>query len=271
MGLGLVAIFVALGAAVGFLAGLLGIGGGMTIVPVLVAAFTSESFPLQHVVPMAIGTAMATIVFTSLSSARAHHAAGAVDWRIVRAMAPGLVVGSLVGPQVAAAVPWRLMAAIFALFTWFTALRMMRPAAAAPMAARKLPGTAALFGVGTGIGVLSGMLGAGGAFLTVPFMTRCNVPIHAAVATSAALGTPIAIAATIGFVAAGYGETGLPAYSLGYVYLPALAAIVAASMLSAPFGARTAHAWPVVKLRRAFGALMAALGAYMVWWAFVGR
>jgi uncharacterized membrane protein YfcA len=265
MGVGLVAIFVALGAAVGFLAGLLGIGGGMTIVPVLVAAFTSESFPLQHVLPMAIGTAMATIVFTSVASARAHHAHGAVDWRIVRAMAPGLIVGSFIGPQVAAAIPWRLMAALFALFTWFTALRMVRPAAT--KTARTLPGTAALFGVGTGIGVLSGMVGAGGAFLTVPFMTRCNVPIHNAVATSAALGMPIALAATLGFIVAGFAQEGLPAWSIGYVYLPALAAIVAASMLSAPFGARTAHAWPVAKLRRAFAVLMAALGAYMVFWA----
>jgi uncharacterized membrane protein YfcA len=265
MGIGLVAVFVALGAAVGFLAGLLGIGGGMTIVPVLVAAFTHESFPLQHVLPMAIGTAMATIVFTSVASARAHHAHGAVDWRIVRAMAPGLVVGSFIGPQVAAAIPWRLMAALFALFTWFTALRMVRPAAT--KTARTLPGIAALFGVGTGIGVLSGMVGAGGAFLTVPFMTRCNVPIHNAVATSAALGMPIALAATLGFIVAGFAQEGLPAWSIGYVYLPALAAIVAASMLSAPFGARTAHAWPVAKLRRAFAVLMAALGAYMVFWA----
>jgi uncharacterized membrane protein YfcA len=265
MGIGLVAVFVALGAAVGFLAGLLGIGGGMTIVPVLVAAFTHESFPLQHVLPMAIGTAMATIVFTSVASARAHHAHGAVDWRIVRAMAPGLIVGSFIGPQVAAAIPWRLMAALFALFTWFTALRMVRPAAT--KTARTLPGIAALFGVGTGIGVLSGMVGAGGAFLTVPFMTRCNVPIHNAVATSAALGMPIALAATLGFIVAGFAQKDLPAWSIGYVYLPALAAIVAASMLSAPFGARTAHAWPVAKLRRAFAVLMAALGAYMVFWA----
>ena len=269
MGFGLVAVFVALGAVVGFLAGLLGIGGGMTIVPVLVAAFTRESFPLQHVLPMAIGTAMATIVFTSLASARAHHARGAVDWRIVRAMAPGLVVGSFVGPQMAAAIPWRLMAALFALFTWFTALRMVRPAAAKP--SRTLPGNAALFGVGTGIGVLSGMVGAGGAFLTVPFMTRCNVPMHNAVATSAALGTPIAVAATIGFVVAGFAQSDLPAFSFGYVYLPALAAIVAASMLSAPFGARTAHAWPVIKLRRAFALLMAALGVYMAWWGLGSR
>jgi uncharacterized membrane protein YfcA len=268
MDVGLVAIFVALGAAVGFLAGLLGIGGGMTIVPVLVAAFTHVGFPLQHILPMAIGTAMATIVFTSLSSARAHHAHGAVGWRIVRAMAPGLVLGSLLGPQFAAAIPARLMGAIFALFTWFTAARMVRAPAAAK-AARTLPGSAAMFGVGTGIGAIAGMLGAGGAFLTVPFMTRCNVPIHGAVATAAALGIPIALAATIGFVVAGLAQEGLPAWSVGYVHLPALAAIVGASMLAAPYGARTAHRWPVAKLRRAFAVLMAALGAYMAWWSLV--
>jgi uncharacterized membrane protein YfcA len=217
---------------------------------------------------MAIGTAAATIVFTSISSARAHHAHGAIEWPIVRAMAPGLVVGSLIGPQIASAIPSRAMAALFAAFTWFTALRMIKPAAR--KATRSLPGPGGLFGTGVGIGLLSGMVGAGGAFLSVPFMIRCNVKIHAAVATSAALGLPIAIAATIGFIVAGMAKPGLPPYSVGYVYLPALAAVVAASMLSAPWGARVAHTWPVAKLRRAFALLMFALGAYMAWRAVRG-
>jgi uncharacterized membrane protein YfcA len=160
------------------------------------------------------------------------------------------------------------MAALFAAFTWFTALRMIKPAVR--KATRSLPGPSGLFGAGAGIGLLSGMVGAGGAFLSVPFMIRCNVKIHAAVATSAALGLPIAIAATIGFIVAGMAKPGLPPYSVGYVYLPALAAVVAASMLSAPWGARVAHTWPVAKLRRAFALLMFALGAYMAWRAVRG-
>lgn len=263
MSLALIPIFIVLGGLVGFLAGLLGIGGGMTIVPVLTALFSREGFAPVHVLPLAIGTAAATIVFTSISSARAHHKVGAVDWRIVRAMAPGLVVGSLIGPQIASALPPRVMAGIFAAFTWFTAVRMLgKPPA---QGTQTLPGSGAMFLVGAGIGVFSGMVGAGGAFLSVPFMTRCNVRMHAAVATSAALGLPLAVAATIGFVIAGLRVTGLPPYSLGYVYLPALAAIVAASMIAAPFGARVAHTWNVTTLRRVFAGLMFLLGAYMGW------
>lgn len=265
---GLIAVYVALGAFVGFLAGLLGIGGGMTIVPLLVALFTRQGFALEHVVPLAIGTAVATIVFTSLSSARAHHSRGAVDWGIVRAMAPGLVIGSVLGPQIATALPARTMAAVFAAFMGFTAWRMVR--SAQPKPTRVLPGPPGLFAAGAGIGLLSGVVGAGGAFLSVPFMVRCNVRMHAAVATSSALGLPIALAAAAGFVIAGWRTSGLPPHSIGYVYLPALAAIVAASMLTAPLGARLAHSWDVARLRRVFAVLMGALGGYMAWRALAG-
>ena len=262
----LIAVYVALGALVGFLAGLFGIGGGMTIVPILVALFTLEGFALEHVLPLAIGTAVATIVFTSLSSARAHHARGAVEWPIVRAMAPGLVIGSLVGPQIATALPARAMAAVFAAFMGFTAWRMIRNAQ--PKPARSLPSAPGLFGVGAGIGLLSGVVGAGGAFLSVPFMVRCNVWMHAAVATSAALGLPIALAATAGFVIAGLRKSGLPPHSLGFVYLPALGAIVVASMLTAPLGARLAHWLPRRHLSLVFGGFLFIVAARMFYSAF---
>ena len=125
-----------------------------------------------------------------------------------------------------------------------------------------------MFGVGAVIGTVAGMVGTGGAFLAVPFLTRCNVKLHTAVATSAALGMPIAVAATIGYVYAGFRKTGLPPYSLGYVYLPALAAIVVTSTLLAPVGARVAHTWPVARLRYAFAAMLFVLGAYMWWKAY---
>lgn len=268
MNLALIPIFVVLGAAVGFMSGLLGIGGGFTIVPVLMEVFTREAFAAEHVLPMAIGTSAATIVFTTFASARAHHARGAVAWPIVRAMAPGLVIGSLIGPQIASALPLPIMAAIFGGFTWLTALRMLR--GRPPKATRELPGKAALFGVGTGIGLVAGMVGTGGAFLAVPFMARCNVKAHTAVATSAALGLPIAVAATLGFIFAGLRKSGLPPYSIGYIYIPALVAIVACSVLVAPFGARVAHAWPAARLRAAFAAMLVVLGGFMWWKAFGG-
>jgi uncharacterized protein len=256
-------IFLALGAWVGFLAGLFGIGGGFTIVPVLAEVFAHQGIASTHLLPLAIGTSAASIVFTAFASAHAHHRRGAVAWPIVRAMAPGLVIGSLIGPQIASALPMRVLAAVFGSVTWIAGLRMVT--ARAPVATRVLPGKPAMFSVGALIGIVAGMVGTGGAFLAVPFMTRCNVKMHTAVATSAAIGWPVAVAAAIGFVFAGWHADDLPMHSLGYVYLPALAGIVVMSMLFAPLGARVAHAWPVARLRGAFALMLGVLGAWM-WW-----
>lgn len=263
MNVTLIPIFLVLGAVVGFMAGLLGIGGGFTMVPVLVEVFSSQGFAREHIVPMAIGTSAGTIVFTAFSSARAHHARGAVDWRVVAAMSPGIIAGSLVGPQIASALPPAIMAGVFGSFIWWGAWRMLRNRP--PVASRQLPGRAGLIAMGSLIGVVAGMVGTGGAFLAVPFMTRCNVKLHTAVATSAAIGIPVAIAATIGFMFAGWNKPGLPAYAVGYVYMPALVGIVVTSTLLAPVGARVAHALPVAKLRFVFSSMLFLLGAYM-WW-----
>ena len=264
----LLPVLLLLGAGIGFLAGLLGIGGGMTLVPLLTIIFTAQNFPAPHVVHMAVATSTATMVFTAMSSARAHHGKGAVLWPVVAAMAPGIIAGSLLGPQVASALPGRIFAAVFGVFVWFSATRIL--IASKPVPGRELPGKASLFGVGAGIGVISSLVGAGGGFMSIPYLGRHNVGIQNAVATSAALGLPIAIAGTIGFIIAGLREPDLPRWSAGYVYLPAMAAIVVASMLVAPFGASLAHRWPAVKLRRAFAALLYTLGAYMLWKAIAG-
>lgn len=264
----LLLVLLALGAAIGFLAGLLGIGGGMTMVPLLTILFTHQAFPPEHVVHMAVATATATMVFTASSSVRAHHRRGAVLWPVVAAMAPGIVVGSLVGPQFASALPNRALAAIFGAFTWFAATRMLIPGRAT--ATREMPGKPVLFGVGAGIGIVSSLLGAGGGFISIPYLGRHNVKIHSAVATSAALGLPIAVAGTIGFIIAGLRQTGLPPWSAGYVFLPAMIVIVITSVLVAPLGASVAHRWPVAKLKRAFAALLYTLGAYMLWKAVRG-
>jgi uncharacterized membrane protein YfcA len=158
------------------------------------------------------------------------------------------------------------LSAAFGVFAGTAAVLMMLDRK--PKATRTLPGPLALFGVGGGIGIISSMVGAGGAFISVPFMTACNVRIHNAVATSAALGFPIAAAGTAGFIIAGLRQSGLPPYTLGYVYLPGVAAIVVASMLVAPIGVRVAHRWPVAKLRRAFACLLVLIAGYMFWRAF---
>jgi len=263
MNFALLPIFLGLGAFVGFLAGLLGIGGGFTIVPVLLEVFQREGFATQHLVPMAIGTSAGTIIFTGLSSTRAHHAKGAVNWYVVWSMSPGIVVGSLIGAQIASNLPAAIMAGAFGAFIWFGAYRMLRNKP--PVASRQLPGKVGLMIAGAVIGTIAGMVGTGGAFIAVPFMTRCNVKLHVAVATSAALSVPVAIFAAIGYVIAGWHKPGLPEYAIGYVYLPALIVIVMTSTLLAPVGARLAHEWPVARLRYAFATMLFCLGAYM-WW-----
>jgi uncharacterized membrane protein YfcA len=194
-----------------------------------------------------------------------------VLWGIVLGLAPGIIAGSLVGPQIVGRMPTAWLAAFFGTFVAFSATQMLLDRK--PKPTRELPGQVGLFGVGGAIGLVSSMVGAGGGFLSVPFMAWCNVKVHNAVATSAALGLPIAIAGTVGFVIAGWGMQGMPPGSVGYIYLPALGAIVVASMLMAPVGARTAHRWPVKKLKRAFALLLYVLAAYMLWkaWSVSGR
>jgi len=258
----LIAVFVALGAVVGFLAGLLGIGGGMTLVPFLTLIFTRQGFPLDHVVHMAVATSTATIVFTAISSAREHHRHGAVLWGIVLGLAPGIIAGSLVGPQIVGRMPTAWLAAFFGTFVAFSATQMLLDRK--PKPTRELPGKVGLFGVGGAIGLVSSMVGAGGGFLSVPFMTWCNVKMHRAIGTSAAIGFPIAAAGAFGYIVVGEMGGTLPAYSLGFVYLPALAGLVAASMLTAPFGARAAHRLPVPRLKKVFAVLLLVIGTRML-------
>ena len=262
----LVGAFLALGAVVGFLAGLLGLGGGMTMVPLLTIVFTRQGFPPEHTVHMAVATATATILFTSVASMREHQRHHAILWPVVAALAPGIVVGSFAGPQLVGGMSTAMLSAFFGMFVAAAATNILLDRK--PKPTRELPGKTGLLAVGGGIGLISSMVGAGGAFLSVPFMTACNINIRNCVATSAALGLPIAVAGTIGFVVAGLGQQGLPPYTIGYVYLPALLAIIAASVISAPMGARAAHRWPVRKLKRAFAILLYVLAAYMLWKSF---
>jgi uncharacterized membrane protein YfcA len=260
---GLVVAFLVLGTIVGFLAGLLGIGGGMTMVPLLTFVFTREGFPPEHIVHIAIATATATILFTSIASTREHQRHRAILWSVVAGLAPGVIVGSLAGPQIVGAMSTAVLSLFFGLFVVAAATNIWLDRQ--PKPSRQLPGRGGLFAVGAGIGLIASMVGAGGAFMTVPFMRACNVPMRNCVATSAALGLPVAAAATVGFIIAGIGQTGLPPHAIGYVHVPALFVIVAASVVSAPFGARAAHRWPVKILKRVFAFVLYALAAYMLW------
>ena len=254
--------YLILGSLVGFLAGLLGVGGGALTVPILLMLFAAQNFPHEHVLHLALGTALACIVFTSASSLRAHHAHGAVNWQIIRRFAPGIAAGTLLGSLVAGNFPTRLLTIIFVVFICYAATEIL--ADRKPKANRQLPGAVGLTGVGLGIGIASSLVAAGGAFLTIPFMTRCNVKIHEAIGTSSALGFAIAIPGAIGYMVTGWHASPLPAGALGFVYLPALGFFVIGSMFFAPLGAKTAHRLPVKKLRRIFAVVLYTLALKML-------
>ena len=252
----------ALGLVIGYLAGLLGIGGGMLMVPFLVLLLASRGVSDVVLVKVAVATSLATICFTSLSSVWAHHQKGAVLWPVALVLAPGILIGAWAGAHVAVALPSRALTVFFAVFVTFSATQMLLNKK--PKPGRGLPGSLGMFGVGSVIGVLSSMVGAGGAFVSVPFMTWCNVSIHKAVATSAALGFPIALAGSLAYVSAGLGRTDLPVGALGYVYVPGLVSIALGSMLTAPWGAQTAHRMDILPLKKFFAVFLYLMAAYFL-------
>ncbi len=258
----LIAELLVIGLCTGFLAGLLGIGGGMIMVPFLTFILTAKGFPADYTVKMAVATSLATICLTSLSSVRAHHKRGAVLWPIVRLLAPGIVLGSIVGAQFAAALPGKLLGILFAIFVAFSATQMFIDRK--PKPSRTLPGHLGTFSMGWVIGMLSSLVGAGGAFVSVPFMTWCNVKIHDAVGTSSALGFPIALAGTLGYIWAGQNMPEMPPGSVGFLYLPGLVIISLASVCTAPLGARTAHRMDIRPLKKVFASILYVLAAYFL-------
>jgi len=256
------AAYLVLGAFVGFFAGLLGVGGGGIMVPVLTTMFAAQGFPHEHLVHVALGTSMAAIVMTSVSSLRAHHAHGAVRWDIVRGIAPGVLLGTFAGTFVASRVDSAPLAIFFGCFMAYVSLQMILNVK--PKPSRELPGALGLAGVGGGIGIVSALVAIGGGSLSVPFMTWCNVKMQNAIGTSAAIGLPIALAGAAGYLINGWGSTGLPDWSVGYVYLPALVAVSLVSMFTAPLGARLAHRLPVATLKKVFAGVLIVLSAKML-------
>ena len=259
----MIVYYLLLGAVVGVTAGLLGVGGGLIIVPVLTYLFSQQYFAPNIIVHLAIGTSLATIIFTSISSIRAHHYKHrAVNWSVVRRLTPGIVVGALLGALIA---DWLNAAALRKVFGVFELIIAVQLAInLKPRPSRTLPGGAGMFVAGNVIGSISSIIGIGGGTMTVPFLTWCNITIQKAVATSSACGLPIAIAGTIGFIITGHDELLLPEHALGYVYLPALIAILATSIFTAPLGARLAHYLPATTLKRVFAVVLFVLGMKML-------
>jgi uncharacterized membrane protein YfcA len=254
--------YLALGAFVGFFSGLLGIGGGSAMVPVLAFIFSAKGFAAGHVVHLALGTALSTILFTSASSVRSHHQHRAVNWRVMLRMLPGIVAGTLGGALLAGHLDARLLSVAFTFLIYYLAAWMF--VERDPAATAGLPGRAGMSAAGGIIGFVSSLTATAGASLTVPFLAKRGLSVHEAIGTAAAVGWPLALAGTLGYIAGGLGKPGLPDWSAGYVYFPALAWIVAASMAMAPVGARIAHRTPGRTLKRVFAGVLFLLATTML-------
>lgn len=251
-------LYLVLGACAGVLAGLFGVGGGMIIVPVLVFSFTAHGFAPGILTHLAVGTSLATIIFTSINSLREHHRKGAVRWPIFGWMAVGILIGAGFGSLTAAAIQGPMLQKIIGVFAILVALQMGLDLK--PKASRDVPGKPGLTLAGVVIGWASAIFGIGGGSLTVPFLTWRSVPIQQAVATSAACGLPIAAASALSFMVLGWNHANLPPYSVGFVYLPALVGIAVTSMFFARFGARLAHRLSPRLLKRLFALLLLSVG-----------
>lgn len=255
--------YVAIGATVGFFAGLLGIGGGAIMVPLLVMSFEAQGLPREHVLHLAVGTSMATILFTAISSIRSHLARGNIQWHIPLGLTPGILAGGLAGSLFAGAISTFTLAVGFCVIIYVAGINILLDRQ--PKPGRELPGPLGLNTAGFIFGGVSSLVALGGAFMTVPFMLYCNVPMRTAIGAAAVIGFPIAAAGSVGYLFSGWNATGLPEWSFGYIYLPALAGIVVASVLLAPVGAWCAHRWPVKWLKRIFGVLLLGFATRMVW------
>lgn len=260
----LIIIMLAVGSFAGFIAGLLGIGGGMIIVPVVLWVLQMQGMEnIAHAQHLAVGTSFAIMVFTTFSSMMAQNRKGAVDWQVVKRMAPGMIFGVLIGSFIAKHISNGALQIFFIVFTVLIALKTL--ADAKPKPSRSLPGGAGLSAVGTLFGVVSSWVGIGGGSLSVPFMMYCNVPVHKAVGTSAGLAWPIAVAGALGYLYSGWNISGLPEGSFGFWYLPAVAVLSVATVVCAPLGVKAAHKLPPAKLKLAFGILLLVIAGRMLW------
>lgn len=260
---GLVLALVVTGAIAGVLAGLLGVGGGIVIVPVLYHLFTLLGIDESVRMHVTVGTSLATIIPTSIMSSRAHRRRGSLDVSLIRRLMPGVVVGVVLGAIASRYLGGGVLTAVFAVVALAVALNMAFKRDGFALA-DGLPGPAGTALIGGGIGGVSTLMGIGGGTLSVPFMAWCNVAMHTAIGTSAAIGFPIAVSGTVGYIVNGLATQGLPANTFGFVYLPALIGIVCASVLTAPLGVRLAHSLPVAKLKRIFAVLLLVIATRML-------
>lgn len=261
-------IYLFAGALVGILAGMMGSGGAMIMVPFLHFTLARQGVDASLIHHMAIATSMANILFTSTMTTWAHHKRGVVPWKTVAWMVPGILGGSFAGSYATSFIPSEPLTLAFAFFLCYASFQMFVDIK--PKASRHMPGIAGSIGLGAIIGVMSGILGIGGAAITIPILMVCGVPVLSAISSAGAFGFPIAVAGCAGYAISSFGHPGLPDYSLGYIYLPALAGLIPASMLTASLGVKLSHTLPTVYVKRSLGAFLFLMALRMIHGALAG-
>ncbi len=258
-------IYLLIGAIAGFAAGLFGVGGGLIIVPILYIVFTQMNYDPNVIMHIAVGTSLATIIVTSISSVTAHHKKGAVLWSVFRNLAPGLVAGSFLGAGIADLMTGQHLQLVIGVFAVWMAYKMFKGAHAVVDPNRHLPSAALQLAAGGGIGVASAIFGIGGGSLTVPYLNRHGVVMQKAVATSAACGLPIAVAGALGFIWFGAKEQVDVPNTIGYVHVYAFFGISVMSFITAKFGAKVAHRLSPAMLKKCFAGLLVVVGCYFIY------
>ena len=258
-----IVLFLIMGSFVGVLAGLLGVGGGLVIVPMLGYTFALQGISGEYLHHMALGTSLATIVFTSTSSFLAHHRNNAVIWGIAASITPGVILGAFLSGMVAAYLSAILLKIFFVIFLLYVGVQMLLNIK--PKASREIFGFLGNTAAGGVIGAVSSFVGIAGGLLSISYMVWCNVPMHKAIGTSAAIGFPVALAGTVGYLVSGLAIEGLPGPHIGFIYLPALIGITAASVCTAPLGVKLSHSLPVPKLKKVFAGLVFVVAAQMIY------
>ena len=256
--------FLIIGAFAGFAAGLFGVGGGTIIVPLLFIVFTQMGYSPDVIIHLALGTSLATIVVTSISSLLAHHKNGAVMWSVFKNLTPGMSIGCFAGAGIAGLLSGTHLQFIIGIFLLWVAYTMFNGAKKPIDANKTLPSTMKQLGAGTGIGVASAIFGIGGGSLTVPYLTHYGVVIQKAVGTSAACGLPIAIAGALGFIFFGMKQQINVPNTIGFVHIYAFLGISMMSFVTAKFGAKTAHALSPVMLKKCFALLLVVIGGFFL-------
>lgn len=254
----ILAVYLLAGACAGLIAGLFGVGGGVIVVPVLIVVFEAQHFPPEVLTHMAVGTSLATILFTSISSVWHHHRLGSVHWILFRPMSAGIVLGSTLGVMTVLQLDGELVKKLIGGFAVLVSLKMFLQAR--HESSRPLPGSITLVPAGIVIGWVSAIFGIGGGTLSVPFLSRYELAMKRVVGSAAACGLPIAIAGTATNVVMGIGLPARPEWSLGYIYVPAVAGIVLTSIVFAKVGAGLAHRLPAERLKKLFALALMLVG-----------